>query len=103
MLPGEPSRYAGFGVRPNIRDMSHLFGPDHLTKTAFRMRSPRPRREFIGVGRGHVVKRCPPSDVPLNKVHRAEIGPANSRRVLQQALKHWLKVARRTANDFENL
>ncbi len=66
------------------------------------MRTKLSRLKRIDVGRGHVVKRCPPSDAPLNEVHRAEIGPTNSRRVLQQALKHRVQVAGSAADDLKD-
>ena len=67
------------------------------------MRSKRPRPERFRVGKGHVVKRYPPSNVPFEQMHRAELGPANSRRVLQQALEHRLEIAGRAADDLKNL
>jgi hypothetical protein len=70
-MPGLPSRYAD----PNIRDMNDLFGTNHLAKGAFRMRTKRPRPERFRVGKGHVVKRYPCSDVPFKQMHRAKLGP----------------------------
>ena len=87
----------------DIRDLNHLFGPDHLSKGALWMRLERPRLERIGVGRGQVVKRCPPNGVPFKQIHRAEFGSANSRRVLQEALENRLQIAGRAADDLKNL
>jgi hypothetical protein len=83
--------------------MSNFFGPDHLTGAAFRMRSKRPRPEQIGIGRGHVVKRNLSNNVPFKDQHRAELGPAGSRRILQQALEHRLQIAGRAADDPKHL
>src|ERR1700676_1477954 len=39
------------------------------------------------------------SSVPFKQMHRAKLGPANSRRVLQHALEHRLQLAGRAADD----
>ena len=46
--------------------------------------------------------RNPPNSVPFDKVHRAEFGAANSRRVLQHALEHGIQVAGRAADNLKD-
>jgi hypothetical protein len=83
--------------------MSHLFGPDQLTKAAFRMRTKRPALpKRVRVRRGHIVQRDKPNVVPFNKVHRAKFGAANARRVLQHFLEYGLQVAGSAADDLKD-
>src|SRR6266403_5448814 len=85
-----------------IRDVDRLPGADHLTKVAFWMWSVRLRLGRIGVRKWHVVGGDSPNDIHINKIHGAELGPANSRRVLQQLLENRLQFAGRGADDLKH-
>src|SRR6266852_4650578 len=89
-------------VLPDIRDMSHLLGPEYLTKAAFRMRSKVSQFGRVCECGGHVVSRDLMDDVSLKKRHCAEFCAANARRVLQHFLEYGLQLARRAADDLKN-
>ena len=50
-------------------------------------------------GRWRIVERHGSKLLPVIQVHGAEFCAADSRRILQHALEHWLQLARRTADN----
>ena len=89
-------------VLPDIHDVSHLFGPEHLTKAALWMGSKVSQFGRVCECGGHVVGRNLANDVAFKKNHRAEFGPADPGRILQHFLEYGLQLARRAADDLKN-
>src|SRR5262249_10945280 len=97
---------SALGICPDhldVRDMRHLFREGDLAKRAVWMGTKhRLAPPILSIRGWSVVHRGNSEGTPFVKEQRAELGLANSRRVLQHGLEHRLQLARRTADDAEH-
>src|SRR5262245_33986419 len=87
-------------TRPSVLDLHRPLGPDDLGVSASWMGT---EWHVLPPCRRYVVNRSVTKYVPVIQVQRAELGTTEPSRVREHGLEHRLQLARRAANDTEDL
>jgi hypothetical protein len=95
-----------FGItlcRCSVGDLGRLLCSDHLAKRTARMRMERTTPARLGKRRRHIVACDDAQGASFIEIEVAEFRLAKSRGIRQHGLEHRFQLARRTADDTEDL